>query len=181
MNVNSVPSELQGKNVGQIRELARNAARAVMNVHCQDDAHPIDPVKVARQLGAEVFEAQLGDDVSGMVAGREDGATIYVDKDNSRRRKRFTIAHEIGHIVSHEGDLRSERMEYVDARSDMGVGTAPEIYANEFAAELLMPADRFKRSIEELDAPRDVQNIWLAEEFDVSVASVNIRRQILGV
>lgn len=141
----STPEHLEGKTVGQLRELARRDANAALDVHWPDRSIPIDPVDIARKLGASVFTAELGDDVYGMIKGDPAGANIYVDRDSARSRQRFTIAHELGHLVSHQGELTSGDVAFVDARSDAGTGTTSEVYANEFAASCSCHELRLKR------------------------------------
>lgn len=167
----------ENMTVGEIRTVARDAAQATLDEYWSDMEIPVDPVKIARSLGADVFTAQLGDDVTGMVIGNPDeGSSIYVDKDSGMPRKRFTVAHEIGHIVSHQGAL-TPGLGFVDKRSNGESGTASEIYANEFAAELLMPQQKLEEAIDQLGT----SNIALASHFNVSLQSMAYRRQILGL
>ncbi|USR79373.1 ImmA/IrrE family metallo-endopeptidase [Arcanobacterium pinnipediorum] len=167
-----------GKTVGEIREMARKDAADVLEVHWNGE-YPVDPIVIARKLGASVFMSELGDDVYGMLRKTDMEADIYIDRDQSTNRQRFTCAHEVGHLVSH----RDESGDFVDARSDEGRGTASEIYANEFAAELLMPAPELRRKLENSDSAygRVLAELLLADYFDVSLAALQYRRKLLGV
>ena len=73
---------------------------------------------------------------------REGSRTIIgVNTRTSRKRQRFTIAHEIGHVVLHESPLivdHSVRIDWRDGVSSLGT-QKQEIEANAFAAALLMP------------------------------------------
>lgn len=115
---------------------------------------PINVGEVARKLGIEVVERssfELGsseEEVSGLLL-RTDGRTICViNQDHHRNRKRFSLAHEIGHFLLHPF-----QESYVDRRfyaRDKGSqeGTHPqEMEANAFAAELLMPEDLMKKEV----------------------------------
>src|SRR5579872_2531154 len=65
-----------------------------------DDPFPVDPVRVAKALGLEVMEGVLEPDVSGALVkepGRD--ATVLLALGESKRRQRFTCAHEIGHFM----------------------------------------------------------------------------------
>lgn len=102
---------------------------------------PVDPVYIARQLGIEVYNAQLESDVSGMLRKKpHQDPEIYLNLLDSMNRRRFTCAHEIGHYIErqrHDG----ESWAYVDQRGPRSSrGTHhDEVYANGFAASLLMP------------------------------------------
>lgn len=87
----------------------------------------------------------------------------------------FSCAHELGHFVDHASALEPDKG-YVDKRSDGNKGTADEIYANEFAASLLLPGNLLLARVAD-----GASNIEISSEFDVSLASVEYRRLLLGV
>jgi len=163
-----------GLTVSEIREEARNAALAVLEQHW-DGELPVDPVQLSRALGASVFNAQLGDDTWGMIVGSGDSADIYLDKDQPHVRYRFSCAHEMGHYVDHQSDLKPGKG-YVDSRSNAGAGRPEEIYANEFAASILMPEEEFRRA-----ASADRSLIALANKFEVSLDAARWRCHHLGL
>jgi Zn-dependent peptidase ImmA (M78 family) len=116
---------------------------------------PVDPVAIARELGLEVFEVDLGDpDLSGMLLKERTAALprIYLNEGQHPNRQRFTCAHEIGHYVKHTVDGDNDAFEYVDRRSHLSSkGTDPdERWANAFAAALLMPAEYVISNFEHL-------------------------------
>jgi Zn-dependent peptidase ImmA (M78 family) len=144
---------------------------------------PIDPVRVARRLGIGVLEARLDQNVAGMLV-KELGQdpSIYLNKTDSKNRKRFTCAHEIGHFTRRSEQSPSleavEKYQYVDQRSHLAsAGTDPdEIHANQFAAALLMPEKLVKKFHREgLGAVR------MAYRFDVSAEAMRYRLQNLGL
>ena len=105
---------------------------------------------------------------------KSDGA-IAVDGKMNEDRKRYTIAHEIGHYVnpmhrasSPEG-FRCSRNDMLTDRAAPGDKHAKmEAEANLFAAELLMPAARVRRFLRS-KAGLDLQHIFdLAGFFKVS-------------
>lgn len=120
---------------------------------------PVDPYAIAKRLGVEVVETPLPSDTAGFIMRQEGGRTrAYLNSSDHIVRRRFTLAHELAHFVQHAAD---GQMAYVDHRDELAAsGTDPEeIWANRFAAELLMPAttlskwwaegrglDRIKRS-----------------------------------
>lgn len=162
-------SIFSGKTVADIRQMARNDALATAETFWAGGQIPVDPIRIAREMGIQVFSAQLGDDVYGMISVSPESAEIYVDKDNPEARQRFTIAHEIGHFVANESAFDGE-VSFVERRSDKGVGTSDEIHANEFAASLLMPEARLK-----LEHGRGSNVFQLAQLFDVSVPAMRWR------
>lgn len=165
------------ETVGQIRARARSNAEEILDQYW-DGNLPVDPVALARMAGTSVFTAQLGDDVFGMIIGSGDSADIYLDQDQGMPRMRFTCAHELGHYVDHSmrGDTLVSSKGYVDKRSEEGRGTAPEIYANEFAASLLMP----ERNVQQ-DVKRGKSIAQMANTFQVSLSAMSWRLKHLGL
>ena len=103
---------------------------------------------------------------------RGDGHAIVVRGGSDERRRRFTIAHEIGHFVLHPQRLSPERGGGVNA-----AWQAQEREADQFAAELLMPEPLVREAFVEQggDAAR------LADRFDVSRQAMRTRLRHLGL
>lgn len=161
-----------GMTVGQIRRQAREDAERTLK-DCWDGTHPINPVPIARSLGASVFLAELGEEEYGRLESDGAGANIYIDRDQPLSRRNFTCAHEIGHLVSHRDEPSAV---FVDLRSDAGRGTASEIYANEFAGCLLMP-ERIVRKF----VSAGLDDWEMAEALGVSLSAIGYRKKRLGV
>jgi Zn-dependent peptidase ImmA (M78 family) len=150
---------------------------------------PVDVEHIARRLGLRVVDFDLGDDISGLLISKGDSTTIAVQEGDHPNRKRFTIAHEIGHFrLRHQfepgehvhvdrGHLITPR----NSRSSTGIDSK-EIEANQFAASLLMPSKLLMRSIKSLKVKslRDDQVAKLAEDFEVSEQAMTIRLSTLG-
>ena len=141
-------------------------------------AAPVDPIYIAQGLGLKVYTAILDEGVSGMLVKRPAlDPAIYLNKRDSKNRQRFTCAHELGHYVQ-RASTDDDAWEYVDRRGPSAAqGTNPdEIYANRFAAALLMP-------------PAVVKHLHrmgftaaeMAYRLGVSVEAMNIRLDVLGV
>ena len=140
---------------------------------------PVDPISIARRLGLLVYISHLDDGVSGMLIKEPgyDDPEIHLNQADTRNRQRFTCAHEIGHYVKRSAEGNDGQMwEYVDRRDDLAAqGKNPEeIYANQFAANLLMPRDVVKRM-------KDRSVATLAYEFGVSGDAMNFRLDNLGL
>ncbi|NYT41541.1 ImmA/IrrE family metallo-endopeptidase [Sphingomonas sp. R-74633] len=141
----------------------------------------MDVVAVAHSL-ATFSEKSFPVDIDGIcldlkVAGKR--PTIWVSKNLRLERKRFTIAHEVGHVVIpwHFGTILDE----IDAKPKK---TTSEYFewegeANRFAAELLMPsvwADDICRRSTHL---RDAMHV-IAQRAEVSLRAAALRVLRLG-
>ena len=110
---------------------------------------PVDPVLLSNRLGIAVNNAKFADDAwAALIAKRGHTSRVFVEQSDPPYRKRFSIAHELGHHFLH----LPEDGEIVDKRADMFREREPsvdyvsedrlrEIQANWFAAELLMPGE----------------------------------------
>jgi Zn-dependent peptidase ImmA (M78 family) len=130
--------------VPDLRAEATDAAQKVLAENW-GDAIPVDPAVVARKMGMEVSDAYLDPDVAGAIEKREGRpAHIYLSTTDHPNRKRFTCAHEIGHAVKRIGEDTFEYVDYRDGTASMGVDEG-ELFANSFAAALLMPEKEVRR------------------------------------
>ena len=145
---------------------------------------PIDPVLLAQREGIRVNNARFSDDsTAGMIVKRGEDVSILVNCDDPPFRKRFTIAHELGHHFLHlSGDG-----EYVDQEANMfrrqpgeEMPLTPErrreIQANMFAASLLMPEGEVRRYWQER---RSIEA--MARIFHVSEEAMGYRVDSLGL
>lgn len=149
----------------------------------------VDLTAIAKVLGLEIRDQSLNDDISGCLI-RIDGRNIIgVNADHHDNRKRFTIAHEIGHFLLHKGEeyhldrAPSFKINFRDAVSSAAID-ASEMEANLFAAELLMPADSLARDLEggvDLADDDDGQLQALAERYGVSAQALTYRLMNLGL
>lgn len=140
---------------------------------------PVPVERIARSQGCRIEASDLRD-VSGILVRSRGGNVIGVNSTHSEARRRFTIAHELGHLLLHEGEqVRFDKEFRVSLRSDeSSAGTnVEEMEANFFAASLLMPdamlaADQRAYSIELEDA-ESVRD--LAGAYKVSVQAMTLR------
>jgi Zn-dependent peptidase ImmA (M78 family) len=140
---------------------------------------PVDPFAIAQRLGIKAYSAGLDDGVSGMLVKRPgEDPEIYVHASDSPNRQRFTCAHELGHYFkrSATGDSEWEYVEHRDLLTSQG-SNPEEIYANRFAASLLMPSEAVKEMYEE----RKLGPVALAYEFGVSADAMHYRLVNLGL
>lgn len=161
-----------------------------------DDAPPVPVERVAGSLlGLFVEEADDLRSLPGAPAdqGRLSGMldpqemVVWVDRGEARRspgRRRFTIAHEIGHLVLHvsgtrkafydgPGDIREiDEKPVGEELPDLG---RREREANAFARELLMP----EPLVSEQAHATGFNLPALANRFEVSVPAMRLRLRLL--
>jgi len=111
--------------------------------------------------------------VDGLVAQLPDGPAIGLDTGQpNEQRRRFTLAPELGHCLLHHS--ASFHLDFFDAGGS--ADDAPdynrqhERAADEFAANLLMPADAVRRAA---DRVHDINEVVVA--FDVSRQAMAFR------
>jgi len=133
---------------------ARRKAEEVRS-HLNLGTGPIPDVDtVCEMLGVTVYRAPLGDDLGKAPSGAflnhpEVGFSILVNLDMTPGRRRFTVAHEIGHALFHSNEDR-----WVISH-----GKSPrESFADEFAGEFLMPSESVRRFVEESGMPPRIQD-----------------------
>lgn len=135
-------------NYNRIKHSAQGAARTVFIVVWNRDHFPVDPVYIAKKLGAQVVVARLPDEVYGALM-KEKGSDpiIYLEETDSEQRQRFTCAHELGHLYSRIGDEEYETIDLRDEWLSPSATNVEEIFANQFAANLLMPEDEIRAQV----------------------------------
>jgi hypothetical protein len=139
-------------------------------------AAPYDPIPLALSLGAtDVRPADLGFD--GHVI--QEGTRILVEYDSSiasRQRRRFTIAHEVGHLILWNA---SGGIKKIAARRSTEKSEVEEL-CNKLAAEILAPQAEvlslWKASAARMrTALKSDFIVELAQRFDISVNFAAIR------
>lgn len=122
--------------------------------------------KVANLLNVQILYEDFEDNISGLLVVKNGKHAIGVNKRHHSNRQRFTIAHEIGHLVLHHNDPKKNDI-YIDKKWTYFRATEKgqrvdeqEKEANQFAAELLMPDRLVKQLIEKL-------GLTFADENDI--------------
>ncbi len=142
---------------------------------------PVDLRHVVSALNLElVAHADMPFSCEAALEPRGDGHAIVLDggiSGSGERRRRFTIAHEIGHFVlhpelAHPEPARPERSDQVTE-----AGRVEDREADAFAAELLMPEHLVRQAAREHGADVD----RLADRFDVSRSAIRSQLQRLDI
>lgn len=131
----------------------------------------IDLEAIAWSVGAKVREAVL-ESCEARIIGYRDRAIITVQKGGDPRRRRFSIAHELGHWTHHRGQssvCRSSEIGNPRSASQL------ERQADRFAADLLMPRYLFLPSLAGHRRPSFEAIDALAGEFSTSRMATALR------
>ena len=169
-------------------QLARLAAERLIERYGVQKP-PVDVEQIAASLDLRVVHGDLGSDISGLLVSGGNAASIAVKASDPLVRRRFTIAHEIGHFMLRHhlkgNDLvhadRHRQVVYRSPRASEGLYPI-EIQANQFAASLLMPARLVRNLVEVLAKPLQEPDVkTLAREFKVSEQAMTIRLTTLGL
>ena len=146
-------------------------------------AAPVPVERIAKGLDAQLRFSPLDDELSGMIYVKEGVPIIGVNALHHPNRQRFTIAHEIGHLVLHRAEITKEihvdkefPMLMRDAASSTGEQQM-EVEANLFASVILMPADFLARPLGDRPFDIDDENAVsaLAKEYKVSASAMRFR------
>lgn len=147
---------------------------------------PVPVESLAERLGAKVSYSPFEGDLSGMVFRHDDQVIIGVNSLHHPNRQRFTIAHEIGHMLLHKGEeVHVDRTYRVNLRDDLSsqAVSRDEIQANAFAAALLMPEEMLIEDLrgQDIDFENEDQLRVLAAKYGVSFQALNLRLANLGL
>jgi Zn-dependent peptidase ImmA (M78 family) len=134
------------------------------------EPHEIDLEAIAFHVGARVRYRKLHG-CEARIIGCADSAIITIGKDCSDRRKRFSLAHELGHWTHHKGQTLVCRVEDTTPQTKL----SPERVANNFAADLLMPRYLFDPAARSFGKLNFKTVADLADLFETSRPATAIR------
>jgi len=148
------------------------------------DSIPIDPLTLAKQQGIKVHNARFNDDsIVGMLSKSGEDLTLLVNQFAAPYRKRYTIAHELGHHFLHlsgDGDYVDDEANLFRSSEDsvkqLTSDHRQEIQANMFAVAVLMPEFQVRN-----EWVNDHSVARLARRFNVSETAMGIRIDQLGL
>ncbi|WP_316807376.1 ImmA/IrrE family metallo-endopeptidase [Pedobacter agri] len=168
------------------REIIRLTDEFILANNLNNESVQIDLHILAKKAGATVIEHAFDDNISGVLAINGLSKTIGINKADGPQRKRFTIAHELGHLILHQ-DKGNLFMDSILFRKT-GEGYTKreekiEREANYFAANILMPEKRVKAKLKNFVSDFFDDSIIddLAKDFGVSVSAMNYRLINLGI
>ena len=172
----------------------RNSIRKIRSVAIEllnrlgiSSAQSIDVERIAQELNATIDSKPLGE-ISGVLLRREGQIIIGVNSTHHDKRRRFTIAHEIGHLLLHNhNSLYVDKIFPVRLRdaTSSEASDRDEIEANAFAAELLMPLFMLENEPElqrqVIDYEKGDIIDTLADRYKVSSQAMTFRLINLGL
>lgn len=135
---------------------------------------PVDVLKIAKNLDIDVYQADMKPGVSGAIRLNDNKKyEILINKNDTKERKRFTIAHELGHFFLDKDILENSNIHvdtlYREPFSD-------EKRVEYFAGALLINKTLISKMRTEIKTITE-----LAELFEVSVSAMTVRLDILGL
>lgn len=171
------------------RRQAEQTAERLLVEHGHTATVPVPVEAIAKELGVAIRREHFdAPDVSGVLI-REPGQTpvIGVNTATVAVRQRFTVAHELGHFLLHQGKRlvldRAVRVNFRDNASSLATD-AEEIEANAFAASLLMPSGLVLAELHKQLRGRPCSDSELVERlatrFKVSRSAMEFRLINLG-
>lgn len=138
-------------------------------------AHAVDIIEI-KPMTVSGFEGGL------ITFDDKSTGSILVNENNSPRRQRFTIGHELGHYLNpwhnpgssgqfmcSSKDMIASQYKPNDTRQKM------EVEANQFSAELLMPSKFLQTDLQRLREAEIDHIVALADKYDVSKESMGRR------
>ena len=158
-------------------EVSAAAKQARSETGVADDAPLACPVTaIEGSIGVSVIIAALGPDIAGLYAPLNGGVALIAGKDTPVRR-RFTLAHELGHHCLGHGDRLDTQETIRDAP------TEDEVDANQFAAEFIAPKEAVESFVESLaDASPSLELVCrVSNHFAVSAQMARIRLETCGI
>ncbi len=178
-------------NGKRIEEIENITSKLLFKHHILKPSVPVDSLAVHE--GISLTSHDLGDSVSGILVVKDGKGVIGYNVNHPKVRRRFTIAHELGHYILHRHTANREEV-FIDKdfivkfRDKSNTYSKAELKqeseANSFAASLLMPK---KLIDEELDNEiihtlneSDLIN-FLAKRFEVSALAMTYRLSNLNL
>jgi Zn-dependent peptidase ImmA (M78 family) len=162
-------------------EIAKRVSRLLEEYDIKKPPVPVD--KLAHALNIRLISESLPEEISGILDLRNK-PVMMINSGHHLNRRRFSIAHEIGHFILHKPlGIHVDKQSYFRSAKSAENLEEYEIDANKFAAALLMPEEMVSKELDQftdwLDSDIDVLAI-LADTFKVSATAMGYRLQNLG-
>ncbi len=166
-----------------------NHLTRIMNVRDGEDRFPVDVPTLAKDASAQFFPDEpitmvKGREIPGFEGmlhrapvGKKGWGIFYNSGITSEGRIRFTLAHELGHYFLHRNAVSDGMI----VCNKTGVAFSdPELKnrereADQFATNLLMPLDDFRRQIDAQDRPTMEHFSACADRYGVSLIAAILR------
>jgi Zn-dependent peptidase ImmA (M78 family)/transcriptional regulator with XRE-family HTH domain len=164
---------------GQAHQQGELLAERLRSQAGLDDADlPTDLAQLAADIedkfNIDVAIEQLEHGLDGLAISRRGYSLILVSSSIAAHRQRYTIAHELGHIMAGDhGDIIDENINFSPSPE--------ESRANAFAAAFLMPANALRTAFGDQSAPTEQFVADLLARYRVSLDAVAFRLHNLNL
>ncbi|MEY9966142.1 Zn-dependent peptidase ImmA (M78 family)/transcriptional regulator with XRE-family HTH domain [Streptacidiphilus sp. MAP12-16] len=129
-----------------------------------------------RAFGVDIAITRLPSGVDGLAWQADHFRLILVNRTDRWTRQRFTVAHELGHLLARDAQDVLLEAEVAPGRQT----EASEIRANSFAANLLLPEDELRAAFNATDRTDDSFS-RLVVRYRVSPSALAARLKALGL
>lgn len=166
---------MRGKSNWQDADVERGERLARRLYKEEGIRHPLEATieGIALMRGARVVELAL-DGAQGRLVRRKKRSYLTVStRIRYPERRRFVIAHELGHHELHEKVMQLDVCD--EDKIDEVYDQATEREANAFAAEFLMPSALWTKHVDRVGKPTFEAISELAREYQVSLTSAAVR------
>lgn len=158
---------------GEDKDVYAESMAIALRKHWKLGLEPIhDFTKLLEEKGLKVFIPETSLDISGLTCEvqRSDGDPLFaivVNREHSLERRRFSMAHELGHRVLDCEGLTPKESEHL---------------CNRFAAAFLVPKETLQREMGKRQRPVAYREIILTKKFfRVSAAMLVMRLEQIGI
>jgi len=151
-------------------ELAKHIGRDFFNKYCIQLSYPLDVEYIASIIGVSIIPCDLHGEESYTMHAKRKGADKYkiaIDNSYNEQRVRFTLSHELGHIIM--GHFKDYRISTLSEGEKLVLDKEADVVAG----EILMPLSyitKYKNSVETLQII-----------FDVSLPAIKTRLKFLDI
>ncbi len=165
------------KTVWDLVKIVDDYSESVIKQALKHITLPIPIEDIIKHYGINIELVPMPEEQSGAIVINQDTAGMIINKNDAYCRQRFTMAHEFGHFVScryqNTTDKITEYKDVLEYRRDENskLGRdSEEIFANKFAAAILMPRSVLLElrslSIEELAVAANVSTQAMQYRLD---------------
>lgn len=138
------------------------------------DEIPVDVSRFARAVNAEIkIDHTMGETEPGSAVALNDSLIIVVNGNDREERRRFTILHEIAHIVLELPSQHGETHAGLLGSTESDGRPREEMLCDTFATECLFPREFFESDIASLDVTLETIK-WLAQRYAASITATGI-------
>ena len=167
---------------GKLRELHGMSAKDILTKTQQLDKVVVDVERILKELKISAIPKTFSDieaieqkEVAGLVLAKGDEVGIFYDSEAPLAKKRFIMAHELGHCCFHDDSIVAGYIEYLH---EDGFENEREKVASTFAARLLVQEKPLQQVYDCLIVPTLGA---LADIFEVPEHLMKVRLNELGM